>query len=97
MVDELKNNKKIVEQKTMKESSKESRKPVAKIRSGQVTISVWEQEKQNSDGSKRVFHTLSFQKSYKDKKGEWHNVSSFLPSDLSDIVFACIRADSKLN
>lgn len=99
MVEEvLKNNEKVkeIKQESIKESA-EGRKPVAQIRSGQVTISVWEKEKQNSDGSKRVFHTLSFQKSYKDKKGEWHNISSFLPSDLPDIAFACGKAANKLD
>ena len=97
-MDELKNNEKVsVEEQKSVNESKDNRKPIAQIRSGQVTVSVWENKKQNSDGSMRVFHTLSFQKSYKDKGGEWHNISSFLVSDLSHIAFASILTANKLD
>lgn len=93
-VEELKNNDvpSVEEQKNLNNTKD---KPVGKVRSGRITISIWKNQKEKPDG-KREYYTFTIQKSYKDKKGDWHNINSFLMSDLSDIAFACGKVFNKI-
>lgn len=51
--------------------------PVQKFRVGGVTASVW-----SNENGEKVSYSTSFEKSYKDDKGEWQTSTSYFPSDL---------------
>jgi len=53
-------------------------KPVYKVASHGVTVSVWEQKAK--DGKK--FYTAQMQRSYQDDKEEWKNTDSLRMSDV---------------
>ena len=59
----------------------ENQKPIYKERAGSISIAVFENEGKTKEGQKYVFKTVNLQKSYKDKKGEWQNLSLSLRSD----------------
>ena len=50
----------------------EPKKPVAKIRVGSVTASIWE----NTNDKGTTFRNVTFQRSYKDKDGKWCNADN---------------------
>ena len=57
-------------------------KPISKFQFGKVTGTVWENDYK---GEKSV--SFSFQKSYKDKDGNWQNVGFFNKTDLRDLGY----------
>ena len=59
----------------------ENQKPIYKERAGSISIAVFENEGKTKEGQQYVFKTVNLQKSYKDKKGEWQNLSLSLRSD----------------
>ena len=65
--------------------------PVAKIRVGSVTASIWENNGENGTRS-----SVTFQRSYKDKDGKWHNSDSYNIGDLLELAKAADLAHSRL-
>jgi len=61
-----------------------SNAPIKKFNSGKVTASVWERDYQGKPS-----YSYSFQKSYKDKQGQWQNVDKFYAADLKDVLALC--------
>lgn len=51
-----------------------SNKPTRKIRAGNVSATIWEQE--------GGFYTATLERNYKDKKGHWQSTNSFSVDDL---------------
>jgi len=66
-------------------------KPAAKISLFPVTAAIWQNEK---DG--RSFYSVSFQRSYKDEKGNWQNSESFGVSDLLLLAKVADQAHSEI-
>ena len=66
-------------------------KPVDKIRIGKVTASIW-----NNPSEKGDFHSVTFERSYKDDGGKWHRSSSFNASDLLLLAKVSDLAHSKI-
>lgn len=54
-----------------------SSKPEHTVRVGGIQFSIW-----SNDTGKGVFQSITIDKSYKDKDGEWKRTKSFKPSDL---------------
>lgn len=55
--------------------------PEKTIKHGRVQAAVWANE-----GSKGLFRTVTFVRSYKDERGEYHSSNSFSLWDLLNIV-----------
>jgi len=55
--------------------------PIKKIKSGQIEISVWENDIVKDDKPKK-FRTATVQKSYTDENGDWKKTNSFTKQDL---------------
>ena len=66
----------------------EKRKPVKKIRVGNVNMSLWE----NKTKEGKTFFSITIQKSFKNSNGEWQNVNNFNKNDLSSLSFCCVKA-----
>ncbi|MCK4669892.1 MAG: hypothetical protein KAT43_01720 [Nanoarchaeota archaeon] len=56
-------------------------KPEQKFRVGCVSATIWGNETKK-DGKIREFKTVSFERNYKDKDGEWQTTSSLNINDL---------------
>jgi len=64
-----------------------TKQPVQKFREGAVQVAVWQNEGHNGD-----FYSLTFQRSYTDAEGTWHNATSFPLSALSALMVATFKA-----
>jgi len=56
-------------------------KPEKKFRAGAVSATIWKNERQDN-GKVFAFHTISLERGYKDKAGEWKSTSSLRTADL---------------
>jgi hypothetical protein len=66
-------------------------KPAAKISMFPVNAAIWHNEK---DG--RSFYSVSFQRSYKDEKGNWQHTDSFGLGDLLLLAKVADQAHSEI-
>ena len=65
--------------------------PAYEVRAGAVKATVWANEAEK-DGKKWTNYSVSIQRGYKDKKGEWQNTSSFNTSDVPKATSCMQRA-----
>lgn len=57
--------------------------PAAKFRAGPICATVWQnQGKSKSTGEDVTYNTVSLERSYKDKNGNWQTTNSFRVNDL---------------
>lgn len=68
-------------------AEKKKNAPVQKFRLGGLQLDVWENESE-----KGQFLTMSFQRSYKDKDGEWQHTQSLRVNDLPVLSLLCQKA-----
>lgn len=66
----------------MKTDKKKVNKPVAQIRSGLVSASIWKNAHKDKDGKKFESFSVSFQRSYKNDDAEWEHTQSFSANDI---------------
>lgn len=66
-------------------------KPVTKITMFPVTAAVWENR---SDG--KSYYSVTFQRSYRDDKGNWQNSDSFGAADLLLLAKVADQAHSEI-
>jgi hypothetical protein len=64
-----------------------TKQPVQRFKQGLVQVAVWQNESRNGE-----FYSLTFQRSYTDAEGIWHNATSFPLSALYDLAAATVRA-----
>ena len=67
-------------------------KPVAKISLFPVTAAIWQNEK---DG--KSYYSVTFQRSYKNEKGNWQNSESFGAADLLLLAKVADQAHSEIH
>lgn len=66
-------------------------KPLKKFRAGSLSATVWENIGQK-DGNAVVFNTVSFERSYKGKDGNWQTTNSLRASDLPKAAMVLTKA-----
>jgi len=59
-----------------------------KFKAGGVSAAVWKNTGTSRDGKPIVFQSVSLERGYKDKNGEWKNTASLRPQDIPDAVLA---------
>ncbi len=62
--------------------------PVQKFRAGAISASIWENK--SKDGNE--FKSVSFEKGYKDDKGDWQKTNSLYVSDLPKAIVVLSKA-----
>jgi hypothetical protein len=67
-------------------------KPVAKITMFPITGAIWQNEK---DG--KSYYSVTFQRSYRDDKGNWQNSDSFGAADLLLLAKVADQAHSEVH
>jgi hypothetical protein len=82
----------LTEKENIMSTNTETKKaPVAKIRAGSVTASIWENA---SDKGTRT--SVTFQRGYKDKDGKWHNSDSYSGAELLELSKVALEAYDRL-
>ena len=66
--------------------------PLKKFRVGSVSATVWENQAMNSEGQVVSFKNVTFDRSYKDAKGEWQNTNALRTSDLPKAILVLTKA-----
>jgi len=66
----------------MKEESVSGNYPEKKFSTGSLVAAVWENQGKNKEGDDVSFKTVSFQRRYKDKNGEWQSTNTLRINDL---------------
>lgn len=78
------------------EKQQESRnKPVQSYKCGSVQAAVWENEREVNINGKKVmknFSTVSIERRYTDKDGQWKSTSTFRVNDLPKVALAASKA-----
>lgn len=69
-------------QKTYKFEKKETKMPLKSFRSGAIQVAIWENEGQGRDGQPNTYQTVSFERRYKDKNGQWQSTNHLRVNDL---------------
>ena len=70
----------------------EKNKPEKKFRAGGVAATVWKNETLDDNGMPREFHSISFEKGYKDKSGTWKSTNSLHVGDLPKAIVVLSKA-----
>ena len=65
--------------------------PEKKFRAGAISATVWNNQTQK-DGKDVNYSTISFERGYKDKKGEWKSTSSLRVADIPKAVVVLSKA-----
>ncbi len=65
--------------------------PVAKVRIGLITASIWE-----NTTDKGTFHNVTFERRYKDGEGNWKSSHSYNADDLLALAKAADLAHTKI-
>jgi hypothetical protein len=72
------------------DSTPSAKRPVDKIRIGNITASIW-----SNPSEKGEFHTVTFERSYKDGQ-EWKTANSYGQGDLLELAKAADKAHDKI-
>ncbi|MCP4317904.1 MAG: hypothetical protein GY789_18250 [Hyphomicrobiales bacterium] len=60
--------------------------PVHKARIGLLQMAVWENERDMESGGTRTFRTVTLERSYRDKNGNWKSTSQLNVEDLGGAI-----------
>jgi hypothetical protein len=74
------------------EPTNEKKLPEKKFRAGAISATIWQNEGQRKDGTVASFNTISFERGYKDKEGNWKSTSSLRTSDIPRAVVVLSKA-----
>lgn len=66
--------------------------PIKKFSVGGVQVAVWENEATLEAGQTKSFNSVSIDRRYKDKNGEWKSTNSLKANDLPKAVLALQKA-----
>lgn len=78
------------------EEQKTTIPPIAKYKAGQISGAVFEKEMKDKDRTFKVY-SVNFQKGYKDKEGNWQNLSiSLNKHDLASLRVVLNKAEEYL-
>ena len=70
--------------------------PDRKIKSGAISATIWSNE-QDSPQGKVTYKTVSFERSYKDKNGQWQTTNKLRSNDIPRAVLVLTKAYEHLS
>jgi len=70
-------------------------KPLQKFRAGAVQASVWSNET-TKNGTPTEYKTVTFERRYKDKEGNWQSASSLHVRDIPNVMVVLGKAYEEL-
>jgi len=66
--------------------------PEKKFRAGSVSATIWVNQGKDSEGKETTYKTVSFERSYMDKEGNWQTTNSLRTMDLPRAVLVLNKA-----
>ncbi len=66
----------------MEETSNNGKRPEKEFASGAIRATIWNNENLSKEGKPMTFRTVSFERSYKDKNGDWKTTSALRVNDI---------------
>jgi len=66
--------------------------PVVKLRLGLINASIWERATENGK-----FHSVTFERRYRNGNGEWHSTHSYDAGDLLTLAKLADQAHTEIN
>ena len=79
-------------QTSKKQSTETAKPPVAKLRLGLINASIWERVTESG-----TFHSVTFERRYRDANGEWHSTHSYDAGDLLTLAKLADQAHTEIN
>jgi hypothetical protein len=73
------------------QSTEPAKPPVAKLQIGLLSASIWERTTENG-----AFHTVTFERRYRDSNGEWHSTHGYAANDLLGLAKLADQAHSRI-
>lgn len=66
--------------------------PEKKFRAGAISATIWQNNAPKEDGTNAVYSTVSFERAYMDKSGQWKTTSSLRLMDVPKAVVVLSKA-----
>lgn len=66
--------------------------PEKKFRAGPISATIWNNSGTNQKGEATEYKTVSFERNYKDKQGEWKTTSSLRSGDIPRAILVLNKA-----
>ena len=66
-------------------------KPIFSRRLNKIEVAIWRNESEEA-----VWHNVTFQRTYRDEKGEMQNTTNFRMDDLPALAFLAVKAYDQL-
>ncbi len=66
----------------MEKTTSSGNTPEKKFSTGAITATVWQNQGKSKTGDLTTFRTVSFQRRYKDKEGNWQSTNTLRANDL---------------
>ena len=76
---------------TKKTSTETAKPPVEKLRLGLINASIWERVTDNG-----TFHSVTFERRYRDAEGNWHSTHGYDASDLLSLAKLADQVHSRI-
>ena len=67
-------------------------KPAKKLQAGGISAAIWKNDLQLRDGRQVETYSVSIERRYKDKRGEWQSTSSLQMNDVPKAVLLLSKA-----
>lgn len=74
------------------ENTNNGNMPEKKFSTGAIKATIWKNKGKSEDGQEKEYRTISVDRTYKDKNGEWQTTSSLRVSDLPKVVLVANKA-----
>lgn len=68
------------------------KKPQKKFRAGPISATIWANESKNEKGEAVSFNTISFDRNYMDKDGNWQTTNSLRTGDIPRAILVLQKA-----
>jgi hypothetical protein len=73
----------------------EKQKPDKKFKAGAVTATVWKNDLKDRQGNGFSVYTVSFERTYKDRDGQWKSTSSLRINDIPKLQLVAVEGKRK--
>lgn len=70
----------------------EKKLPEKKFRAGVISATIWKNAGKTKDGQETEYSTVSFERGYKDKEGNWKSTNSLRINDLPRAAAVLMKA-----
>jgi hypothetical protein len=66
--------------------------PLKSFRSGALQVAIWDNEGLSADGAPQTYKSVTFERRYKDKSGEWKSTNNLRTNDLPKAILILQKA-----